>query len=162
MCFGLEYDSAKFETAVRVSQLHKDMENFVRGEDTVIGERGVNISGGQKARISLARAIYADADIYLLDDPLSAVDPEVASKIFSECIEGHLKDKIVVLVTHQLQFISNCKKILVLKDNKQEICAPYQAIQEQGMDLEAILKEYTTMMRKQSTLAPQKTFKSEA
>ena len=51
------------------------MENFVKGEETVIGERGVNISGGQKARISLARAIYSDADIYLLDDPLSAVDP---------------------------------------------------------------------------------------
>ena len=53
----------------------------------MIGERGVNISGGQKARISLARAIYADAEIYLLDDPLSAVDPEVGNKIFTECIE---------------------------------------------------------------------------
>ena len=78
------------------------MANFVKGENTVIGERGVNISGGQKARISLARAIYSDADIYLLDDPLSAVDPEVAGKIFNECIVEHLKDKIVVLVTHQL------------------------------------------------------------
>lgn len=78
------------------------MANFVQGENTVIGERGVNISGGQKARISLARAIYSDADIYLLDDPLSAVDPEVAGKIFNECIVEHLKDKIVVLVTHQL------------------------------------------------------------
>lgn len=94
------------------------MEGFARGEETVIGERGVNISGGQKARISLARAVYADADIYLLDDPLSAVDPEVASKIFTECIEGYLKNKIVVLVTHQLQFINNCEKILVLKDNQ--------------------------------------------
>ena len=80
--------------------MYKDMENFSNGEDTVIGERGINISGGQKARISLARAVYADADIYLLDDPLSAVDPEVASKIFTECIEGHLKSKVVVLVTH--------------------------------------------------------------
>ena len=78
------------------------MELFVLGEDTVIGERGINISGGQKARISLARAVYADADIYLLDDPLSAVDPEVGNKIFTECIQQHLKDKIVILVTHQL------------------------------------------------------------
>ena len=59
------------------------MEKFVKGEETVIGERGINISGGQKARISLARAVYADADIYLLDDPLSAVDPQVASNIFT-------------------------------------------------------------------------------
>ena len=66
----------------------------------MVGERGINISGGQKARISLARAVYSNADIYLLDDPLSAVDPEVANKIFHQCISGYLKDKIVVLVTH--------------------------------------------------------------
>ena len=75
VCFGLDYDKARFDVALKASQLFKDMENFVKGEETVIGERGVNISGGQKARISLARAIYSDADIYLLDDPLSAVDP---------------------------------------------------------------------------------------
>jgi ABC-type multidrug transport system fused ATPase/permease subunit len=68
----------------------------------LIGERGVNISGGQKARISLARAVYSDADIYLLDDPLSAVDPEVSNAIFDECISKTLKDKLVILVTHQL------------------------------------------------------------
>ena len=104
------------------------MELFVLGEDTVIGERGINISGGQKARISLARAVYADADIYLLDDPLSAVDPEVGNKIFTECIQQHLKDKIVILVTHQLQFINENEKILVIKDNRQEICGDYAAI----------------------------------
>ena len=76
------------------------MENFGKGVDTVIGERGINISGGQKARISLARAIYSQADIYLRDDPLSAVDPQVAHNIFHDCIEGFLKDKLVVLVTH--------------------------------------------------------------
>jgi ABC-type multidrug transport system fused ATPase/permease subunit len=59
-----------------------------KGADTVIGERGINISGGQKARISLARAVFSDADIYLLDDPLSAVDPQVANGIFNECIMG--------------------------------------------------------------------------
>lgn len=66
----------------------------------MIGERGINISGGQKARISLARAVYSEADIYLLDDPLSAVDPQVANAIFHDCIQGALKDKCVVLVTH--------------------------------------------------------------
>jgi len=70
------------------------------GQKTIIGDRGINVSGGQKARISLARAIYQDADIYLLDDPLSAVDPEVANYIFENAIQGALKDKCVVLVTH--------------------------------------------------------------
>ena len=68
--------------------------------ETEIGERGVNISGGQRARISLARACYSNADIYLMDDPLSAVDPHVAKKLFNSCIRGYLKEKAVVLVTH--------------------------------------------------------------
>jgi ABC-type multidrug transport system fused ATPase/permease subunit len=82
--------------------LIKDIEVFPNGVNTVIGERGINISGGQKARISLARAVYSEAEIYLLDDPLSAVDPEVANAIFHDCIVGTLKDKCVILVTHQL------------------------------------------------------------
>ena len=118
VCFGLPHDEKRFEKAVRMSQLYKDMENFANGEETVIGERGINISGGQKARISLARAIYSNADIYLLDDPLSAVDPEVANAIFKECISEYLSDKLVVLVTHQLQFIKNCERILVLSEKK--------------------------------------------
>jgi len=71
---------------MEASQLIHDVDKFQKGFDTVIGERGINISGGQKARISLARAVYSEAEIYLLDDPLSAVDPEVANRIFSECI----------------------------------------------------------------------------
>lgn len=76
------YDEKRFNMAVEASCLGSDMLQFANGKDTIIGERGINVSGGQKARISLARAIYQDADIYLLDDPLSAVDPEVANKIF--------------------------------------------------------------------------------
>jgi len=83
--------------ALKASQLERDLQIFGKGLNTVIGERGVNISGGQKARISLARAIYSNADIVLLDDPLSAVDPEVANKIFEECILGVLKDKVPFL-----------------------------------------------------------------
>ena len=72
---------------------------------TLVGERGVSISGGQKARVNLARAVYSNADVLLLDDPLSAVDAHVGSHLFNECIRGQLKDKCVVLVTHQLQFL---------------------------------------------------------
>lgn len=68
-----------------------------------IGERGVNLSGGQRQRISLARAVYANRELYLLDDPLSAVDAHVGKHIFEECIKKMLKDKTIVLVTHQLQ-----------------------------------------------------------
>ena len=68
-----------------------------------IGERGINLSGGQKQRISLARAVYSNKDIYLLDDPLSAVDIHIGRHIFSECIMKQLKGKTVLFVTHQLQ-----------------------------------------------------------
>ena len=84
--FGLEYCEERFKKVVEAACLTSDMKVFSNGQKTVIGERGINVSGGQKARISLARAIYQDADIYLLDDPLSAVDPEVANNIFERAI----------------------------------------------------------------------------
>ena len=105
ICFGLEYAECRFRKAVTSAMLMDDLPLFNRGWDTQIGERGITVSGGQKARISLARAIYQDADIYLLDDPLSAVDPAVANGIFEKGIKGYLADKCVVLVTHQLQFL---------------------------------------------------------
>jgi ABC-type multidrug transport system fused ATPase/permease subunit len=78
--FGLTYNEEWFNQVIKVCCLETDIRTqFPKGKDTVIGERGVNVSGGQKARISLARAIYQRADIYLLDDPLSAVDPEVSN-----------------------------------------------------------------------------------
>ena len=98
---GLNYNKARFEKALEASLLIKDIEKFKSREETIIGERGINISGGQKARISLARSVYSDADIYLLDDPLSAVDPQVASDIFTQCIQGVLKDKLVNLFSRK-------------------------------------------------------------
>lgn len=120
------------------------MEEMSNGTLTIIGERGINISGGQKARISLARAVYSNADIYLLDDPLSAVDPEVANGIYLDCIEGAAKEgKCVVLVTHQLQFINNCKKILVLNGKgEQEMFGNYDEIQSADFNIEEILNSY--------------------
>ena len=99
---------------VRVCQLEPDLKLFPRGILTQIGEQGVNISGGQRARIALARAVYSRADIYLLDDPLSAVDPAVANQIFEKCINGVLRNKARILVTHQLQFLNRVPRILVL------------------------------------------------
>ena len=84
----------------------------------LVGERGVALSGGQKARVNLARAIYRKADIYLLDDPLSAVDAHVGKHLFSECIKGFLKEKVVILVTHQIQYLKEADQILVLHQGK--------------------------------------------
>uniref|UniRef100_A0A671PT03 Cystic fibrosis transmembrane conductance regulator n=1 Tax=Sinocyclocheilus anshuiensis TaxID=1608454 RepID=A0A671PT03_9TELE len=94
----------------------QDMELLPDGDLTVIGDRGATLSGGQRARVNLARAVYQDADIYLLDDPLSAVDAEVGRHLFEQCICGILKEKPRILVTHQLQYLKAADQILVLKE----------------------------------------------
>ena len=85
------------------------------GDETAVGEKGVTLSGGQKARIGLARCLYVEADIYLLDDPLSAVDTHVGHHIFEKAIKKFLAGKICILVTHQLQYLERVDQILVLE-----------------------------------------------
>ena len=94
--------------------MESDIAQIMGGDSAEIGERGINLSGGQKARVSLARVVYNDRDIYLLDDPLSAVDTHVAEHIFDQCITGKLREKTVVLVTHAVQFFPAVTKFIVL------------------------------------------------
>ena len=85
------------------------MEILTNGDETILSEGGGNLSGGQKARISLARACYADADIYLLDDPLSAVDAKIRAELYNRCICSYLNKKTRILVTHQGSILQNVK-----------------------------------------------------
>jgi ATP-binding cassette subfamily C (CFTR/MRP) protein 4 len=89
--FGAEFDEEKYNKVVHVCALERDFKLFPYGDKTLVGERGVSLSGGQKARITLARALYHDADIYLLDDPLSAVDANVAKHIFQKYIHYYFE-----------------------------------------------------------------------
>ncbi|XP_011844538.1 PREDICTED: multidrug resistance-associated protein 9 [Mandrillus leucophaeus] len=118
--FGEKYDHQRYQHTVRVCGLQKDLSNLPYGDLTEIGERGLNLSGGQRQRISLARAVYSDRQLYLLDDPLSAVDAHVGKHVFEECIKKTLRGKTVVLVTHQLQFLESCDEVILLEDG--EIC----------------------------------------
>jgi ATP-binding cassette subfamily C (CFTR/MRP) protein 4 len=113
--FGKDFDQELYEDVLDMCDLWEDLEQWVDGDMTEIGQQGVNLSGGQKARVSLARAVYSGADLVLLDDPLSAVDPPVARHLFERCIRGrHLKKSAVVLVTHHLQFLSGSSQVLHL------------------------------------------------
>jgi len=116
--FGSEYNEDLFELAISSAAMQDDIAMLPSGIMTEIGEKGINLSGGQKARVSLARAIYRDADIYLLDDPLSAVDAHVSEHIFNRCILGALREKTRILVTHQVHLLSRCDKVIVLEDGK--------------------------------------------
>lgn len=111
------------------------------GDRTLVGEKGVSLSGGQRARINLARAVYRNADILLLDDPLSAVDTSVAEHIFEKCILEHLKEKIRILVTHQVQFIEKATKILVLKEGQVFAFGSFNELQQMGIDFMSLLSE---------------------
>eukprot|EP01125_Pyxidicula_operculata_P021880 TRINITY_DN8721_c0_g1_i1.p1 TRINITY_DN8721_c0_g1~~TRINITY_DN8721_c0_g1_i1.p1 ORF type:complete len:1258 (+),score=294.88 TRINITY_DN8721_c0_g1_i1:29-3775(+) len=113
--FGKPYDKKKYERAIFAAGLAPDLPSFPNGDQTEIGERGINISGGQKQRIALARALYHEADVYILDSPLSAVDQHTAVHIFQHAIKDMLKDKTIVLVTHQLQLLSQCDYIAIMK-----------------------------------------------
>ncbi|XP_023217340.1 multidrug resistance-associated protein 4-like [Centruroides sculpturatus] len=132
--FEEKYEDEKYRKILHITALEKDISLFPKGDLTVVGERGVIMSGGQKARINLARALYIDADIFLLDDPLSAVDVPVAKKhIFEKCITEYLKDKICVLVTHQIQYLNSSSKILLLNKGRCELIGNYNEMENLKM-----------------------------
>lgn len=130
--FGKEMNTKRYNEVIRVCALERDFKVFPYGDNSIVGERGVLLSGGQKARICLARAVYRDADIYLLDDPLSAVDTSVGKQLFKSCISGFLKGKCVILATHQLQHLSNVDKLVVLEHGKITAVGTYRNLCRQG------------------------------
>ena len=115
---GLPLNQVRLDHAIYAANLGDDLKVLPGGLNTQIGEKGVNLSGGQKARVSFARAVYADSDVYLLDDPLSAVDAHVGQFLFRESIFSLLKTKTRLLVTHQVQYLPYCDLIVALKDGE--------------------------------------------
>lgn len=100
---------------IEACNLQQDFLQFPYGDQTLIGERGISLSGGQRSRINLARAVYKKANLYLLDDPLSAVDTKVAQHLFQKCIKEFLAGETRILVTHQLQFLTNVDQIVMME-----------------------------------------------
>lgn len=123
--FGLPYDKERYDRAVSASALLTDFQMFHNGDAMEIGERGINISGGQKQRIAFARAIYADADVYLLDSPLSAVDQLTCTHMFEEGLKKVLKGKTIILITHQLELLKRCDAVCIMRDCAIAYLGPY-------------------------------------
>ncbi|CAK9308685.1 unnamed protein product [Citrullus colocynthis] len=116
-----------------------DLEILAFGDQRIIGERGINLSGGQKQRIQIARALYQDVDIYLFDDPFSAVDAHTGSHLFKECLLGILSSKTVFYVTHQIEFLPTADLILVMKDRRITQAGKYNEILRSGTDFIALV-----------------------
>ncbi|PIN18557.1 Peptide exporter, ABC superfamily [Handroanthus impetiginosus] len=132
-------DKIKYDEAIRVCALDKDIESFDYGDLTEIGQRGLNMSGGQKQRIQLARAVYNDADIYLLDDPFSAVDAHTAAALFNDCVMGALAKKTVILVTHQVEFLNDVDNILVVEGGQVTQSGNYKELLIAGTTFEQLV-----------------------
>ncbi|XDB55925.1 hypothetical protein AB1E18_009387 [Capra hircus] len=133
--FGKKYEEERYEEVIKACALEEDFQNLKERDLTVTGDGGTPLSEGQKARVSLARAVYQDADIYLLDDPLSAVDAGVSRHLFEQCIRQGLKEKITILVTHQLQYLKDASQILILKDDKTVERGTYSEFLKSGVDI---------------------------
>ena len=131
---GKEEDEELYSQVLEKCCLLEDLANYKdHGDETVIGDRGATLSGGQKSRISLARSVYSNKDIILLDDPLSSVDSEVCQNLFTSCIKGLLKSKTIILATHQTHLVSKADKILLLHEGRQIFFGTYEELVDQGL-----------------------------
>lgn len=137
--FGQAMDRPRYNAVVRRCALDRDFTLFPQGDKTIVGERGVSLSGGQRARISLARAVYKRADIYLLDDPLSAVDAHVGRHLFESCLVGYLRNTTRILVTHQLQFLRDVDQIIILKNGTIAAAGNFDTLSASGLDFAKLL-----------------------
>ena len=139
-------DEERYKAVVEECALTTDLEILPAGDQTEIGEKGINLSGGQKQRVSMARAVYSQADLYLLDDPLSAVDSHVGKHIFDKVIgpKGVMAGKTRLLVTHGVTFLPQTDHIIVLKDGRVSEQGSYRELLQQKGEFAAFLVEYMT------------------
>jgi ABC-type multidrug transport system fused ATPase/permease subunit len=140
--FGNDKKSSYYKQCIDAAALKSDLEILPSGDQTEIGEKGINLSGGQKQRVSLARAAYASPDILLFDDPLSAVDPHVAKEIFEKLIseKSLMKDKTRVLVTHATQFLPRCDRVILVAKGRIIDQGVYQDVFDNNPAFHPILK----------------------
>jgi ATP-binding cassette, subfamily C (CFTR/MRP), member 1 len=144
--FGNPIDEERYRRVLSVCQLTHDLEMLTDRDLTEIGEKGINLSGGQKQRVSVARAAYADADCIIFDDPLSALDPEVAKKLFDECLVDFMKGRTRLLVTNQLQFLKSCDTIVALGRRHVIEQGPFcDLIANEAGEVSRLLKENSTI-----------------
>uniref|UniRef100_A0A4W3I1R4 Multidrug resistance-associated protein 1 n=1 Tax=Callorhinchus milii TaxID=7868 RepID=A0A4W3I1R4_CALMI len=142
--FGQDWHKGWYNRVIRSCALLPDLEMLPAGDESEIGEKGVNLSGGQKQRVNLARAVYNDCSVYFLDDPLSAVDAHVGRHIFEKVIgpKGLLKNTTRILVTHGINFLPQMDVIFVMVDGKISEFGTYQELLEQGGAFSEYLQAY--------------------
>ncbi|XP_026483482.2 probable multidrug resistance-associated protein lethal(2)03659 [Vanessa tameamea] len=138
--FGQELDLRRYKQVIKCCQLKSDLDILPHGDKTVVGERGASLSGGQRARISLARCVYQQADVYLLDDPLAAVDAKVAQAIYEDCIRGFLREKGSLLVTHHVQYAQRADNVCVMRAGRIVAQGTYHELKNGVAEFEKLIE----------------------
>ncbi|GLJ18149.1 hypothetical protein SUGI_0320630 [Cryptomeria japonica] len=159
--FGREWEKTRYESVLQACAFKKDLELFPYGDQTEIGERGINLSGGQKQRIQIARALYQDADIYLFDDPFSAVDAHTGTHIFRECLLHILGSKTVIYVTHQVEFLYAADLILVMRDGEITQAGKYEDILQSRTDFEELVGAHQKALKSVDAMENSEYFSSQ-
>lgn len=145
--FGSIYDEERYNRVIKVCQLEVDLRHLVEGDHTVVGERGITLSGGQRSRVSMARAAYSKAELLLLDDPLSSLDTHVGSLLLYQCIKDFLKDRTVILVTHQLQYAAHADEVVIFGSKPSGTISSVGSpslLSKSGIDLTSLLSQFNT------------------
>lgn len=146
--FVEDFDEKRYKKVVDVCALKQDFKFLPQGDMTIVSEGGTSLSGGQRARINLARAIYKQSDIYLLDSPLSALDTHVAKHIFEKCFKQFLRGKVCVLVTHQLEHLNNVQQVIALNNGRIDINGSFESFSfnNEEAEVQSIPKSPTSVV----------------
>ncbi|KAF9233986.1 P-loop containing nucleoside triphosphate hydrolase protein [Melanogaster broomeanus] len=168
--FGRPLNLQQLQKAIQTTCFDSDLDTFPHGMATQMSEKGNNLSGGQKARLALSRAVYSDADIYLFDDVLAALDPRVGRTVFNNCIKKALRGKTRVLVTHQLQYLNQVDHIIVFSEGRIVEQGSFEELVSRSGELTRLLSEIHSFSEdsdnankddKRKTMAAQKTAASQ-
>ncbi|KAK9267442.1 hypothetical protein L1049_009868 [Liquidambar formosana] len=143
--FGSNFEPARYWKSVDVTALQRDIDLLPGRDFTEIGERGVNISGGQKQRVSMARAVYSNSDVYIFDDPLSALDAHVGQQVFNNCIKEELRGKTRVLVTNQLHFLPQMDRIILVSEGMVKEEGTFEELSKNGKLFQKLMENVGKM-----------------
>ena len=141
--FGRPYEAERYWEVIKMCELESDLVILPQGDFTEIGEKGTSLSGGQKARVGLARALYFDASTYMLDDPLSAVDPHVAKHLFNNAILGlKARGKTVLLATHAIHVLPQTDRIITMLDGEIVESGTYAELEKNDGAFSKLVEEF--------------------